>query len=149
MSSPSPYEGHCLCAAEESGEFSGEENELFSFPVGRNQVWVGDADVLYTWAAPCFGSLYVKFPPGQNIFTLTINLRGESAQMEKLTRPYLWCSLGMIEESEPWFMSGLKLSSLLPANCIPLLWSCSFIRAHPSRSGLWSRIQVWFWFKYI
>lgn len=30
--------------------------------------------------------------------------------MEKLTQPYLWCSLGTIEESEPWFMSGLKLS---------------------------------------
>ena len=47
--------------------------------------------------------------------------------MEKLTQPYLRCSLGTIEESEPWLMSGLKLSPFLPANCIPLPWSRSFI----------------------
>lgn len=42
MTSPSPYEGYYLSAVEESGEFHGEENEIFSFPVGGNQVWVGD-----------------------------------------------------------------------------------------------------------
>lgn len=47
--------------------------------------------------------------------------------MEKLTQPYLRCSLCTIEESEPWLMSGLKLSPFLPANCIPLPWSRSFI----------------------
>ena len=68
----------------------------------------------------------MKFPPGQNIFALTVNLRGESAQMEKLTQPYRWCSLGTIEESEPWLMSGLMPSPFLHANCIPLPWSRSF-----------------------
>lgn len=47
--------------------------------------------------------------------------------MEKMMQPYLWCSLATMEESEPWLMSGLKLSSSLPANYIPLPWSCSFI----------------------
>lgn len=101
---------------------------FFSFPMERNQVWAGDIGMFYIYgAAPCFGSLYVKFPPGQNIFALTVNLGGEGAQMEKLTQPYLRCSLCAIEESEPWLMSGLKLSPFLPASCIPLPWSRSFI----------------------
>lgn len=94
----------------------------------KTQGWVGDIGMFYIhWAAPCFGSLYVKFPPGQNIFALTVNLGGESAQMEKLTQPYLRRGLCAKEESEPWLMSGLKLSPFLPASCIPLPWSRSFI----------------------
>lgn len=58
--------------------------------------------------------------------------------MEKLTRPYLRRGLGTREESEPWLMSGLKLSPFLPANRIPLPWSQSFTRAtsFKERSGV-------------
>lgn len=69
--------------------------------------------------------------------------------MEKLTQPYLRRSLALIEESEPWLMSGLKLSSFLPANHIPLPWSRSFIGGTSFKEHTLVKNRVWVHLKYI
>lgn len=104
--------------------FTGERR-AFPFPAQGKPISVGSTERSASCvpAAPWPGSLGVKFPPAPNVFALTVNLRGESAGMEKLTQPYLRRSDGAGEESEPWLMSGLKLSPFFPASCIPLPWS--------------------------
>lgn len=117
------------------------ERRASPFPVQGKHISVGYTEPRASClpAAPWPGSLRVKFPPDQNVFALTVNLRGESVGMEKLTQPYLRRSDGAGEESEPWLMSGLKLSPFFPANCIPLPWSLPSPGAHPSGSVAWSR----------
>lgn len=69
--------------------------------------------------------------------------------MEKLTQPYLRRSLAPIEESEPWLMSGLKLSLFLPANRIPLPWSRSFIGGTSFKEHSLVKNRAWVHLKYI
>lgn len=68
--------------------FTGERRAV-PFPAQGKPISVGytERSASYVPAAPWPGSLGVKFPPAPNVFALTVNLRGESAGMEKLTQP--------------------------------------------------------------
>lgn len=52
--------------------------------------------------------------------------------MEKLTQPYLRLSLGVIEESEPWLMSGWKLSPACQQTTGCCCGAVPSLGAHPS-----------------